>query len=89
MIQPDMIRFFLAGYETIRPFSLEEKQMIPLFKMLRQIWDMGDILLFELLWDDQPTAKEKGKQLEKYVRRLHDMTEVFQHHYGLETGSTS
>ncbi|CAB9515302.1 Aminoglycoside phosphotransferase [Seminavis robusta] len=84
MIRSDGIPFFLTGYQTVRPFSTQEKRLIPLFRMLRQIWDFGDILAFQPLWEEEPTEEETKQQLEKYLERLHDIAKKFQEMYGNE-----
>ena len=45
----------LKGYESVRPLSALEKELIPIFVKLRWIWDIGDMLSFIPLWGEPIT----------------------------------
>ena len=59
----------LKGYESVRPLSDLERQLIPTFVKLRWIWDIGDMLSFMPLWGEQPT----DDYLEECVKKLHNL----------------
>lgn len=60
---------FIEGYERIRPLSNQEKQLIPIVKHLRRIWDIGDILNYMPLWGETPTEDH----VKNCVKQLHDL----------------
>jgi len=62
---------FKEGFEMIRPLSDMEKELIPTFRILRGIWDCGDILQFQSLWGEDI---EEG-QLKHYVERLKEFVQ--------------
>ena len=67
---PDDIRAALyEGYESIRPLSKLEKELMPVFRKLRTIWDLGDILSMYAVWGGGP----EDDYLEECVSRLQNM----------------
>lgn len=59
----------IEGYESVRPLSKLEKQLIPTVAKLRSIWDMGDILYYMPLWGRTPS----DEQLENWMKQLHTL----------------
>ena len=50
-------QFFIEGYESIRIIPHLEKDLIPTFAILRDIWDMGDILRMMPVWGEKPDSR--------------------------------
>ncbi|CAB9508118.1 Homoserine kinase [Seminavis robusta] len=83
MVSPHKLTFFLMGYESVRPLSPEEKEAIPLFRLLRDIWDFGDILAFQPLWgDDNASDENRKEELRGYLDRLRRVATAFEEQYG-------
>ncbi|CAB9508115.1 Pfam:DUF227 [Seminavis robusta] len=60
-----------------------EKEAIPLFRLLRDIWDFGDILAFQPLWgDDNASDKNRKEELRGYLDRLRRVATAFEEQYG-------
>ena len=67
---PDDIRTALyEGYESIRLLSKLERELMPVFRKLRTIWDLGDILSMYAVWGGGP----EDDYLEECVSRLKNM----------------
>lgn len=58
-------QFFIKGYESIRIISQLEKEQIPTFAMLRNIWDMGDLLRMMPVWGEEPDSNYLNHCLER------------------------
>jgi Ser/Thr protein kinase RdoA (MazF antagonist) len=43
---------FLTGYQSVRPLTPEELAAIPVFRKIRPIWDLGDILAMRPVWGE-------------------------------------
>ncbi|MFN8558035.1 MAG: phosphotransferase [Dehalococcoidia bacterium] len=46
---------FLAGYESVRPLSAAEREAMPAFAAMRDLWDVGDLLAMMPAWGKAPS----------------------------------
>ena len=60
----------LYGYESVRPLSKDEREMLPVFIKLRQIWGIGDVLGMNPVWGETPSDED----LTDYVQILQNLT---------------
>ena len=62
---------FLKGYESVRPLSSEEKECIPIFTKVREIWDIGDYLAMRPVRGrkepDKAYLEEELERLQKLI----------------------
>lgn len=65
--------FFIEGYESVRNLSPQEKELMPTFAAIRDIWDMGDVLRMMPVWGEQPDAE----YLDQCLERLYDLKNNF------------
>ena len=61
--------WILEGYNAVRPLEAAEIESFATFNKLRNVWDMGDVALYQPLWG-QPVDKQF---LENASRQLHCM----------------
>ena len=47
----------LEAYEAVRPLSATERELLPTFRRLIRIWDLGDVLAMRRAWDSDPPEK--------------------------------
>jgi Ser/Thr protein kinase RdoA (MazF antagonist) len=47
---------FLAGYEAIRPLADAERDTLPVFRALRSLWDIGDVIGMRVAWGTETDA---------------------------------
>ena len=67
---PDDMRTALyEGYESVRPLSKLEKELMPVFRKFRTTWDLGDMLSMHTVWGKEP----EDDYLEECVSRLQNM----------------
>nr|WP_238342163.1 phosphotransferase [Actinopolymorpha rutila] len=42
----------IEAYESVRPLSDEERALLPVFRKLNVVWDLGDVLAMRAAWGD-------------------------------------
>ena len=70
-VDAQLWQFFIEGYESIRIITHLEKDLIPTFAILRDIWDLGDILRMMPVWGEKPNSK----YLDDCLKRLKNLSE--------------
>jgi Ser/Thr protein kinase RdoA (MazF antagonist) len=61
----------LEGYAAVRPLSDEERELLPTFRTLNAIWDLGDVLAMRPAWgEDEQFGAEFAARAEERLRRL-------------------
>jgi Ser/Thr protein kinase RdoA (MazF antagonist) len=61
----------LEGYAAVRPLSEEERELLPTFRTLNAIWDLGDVLAMRAAWGaDEPIGDEFAERAEVRLRGL-------------------
>ena len=61
----------LDGYAAVRPLSEEERALLPVFRTLNAIWDMGDVLAMRAAWGaDAGIGDEFAGRAEARLRQL-------------------
>ena len=70
-IRDTLWKTFLEGYESVRPLSKLEKNVIPVFNKLRATWDIGDMLNMMPVWGEKPDEEYLDGALELF-RHLMD-----------------
>ena len=61
----------LEGYAVVRPLSDLEAQLLPTFRTLNAIWDLGDVLAMRAAWDaDEPFDAQFAARAEQRLERL-------------------
>jgi Ser/Thr protein kinase RdoA (MazF antagonist) len=61
------------GYEDVRPLSPAARELLPTFRTLNSIWDLGDVLAMRAAWGpgaDQDFGPEFADQAEQRLERL-------------------
>ena len=67
---------FLAAYEDRRPLSGAEVESIPLFRKIRPIWDLGDILAMQAAWGEDPDGETFDEAYcDRVIERLEGLSQ--------------
>jgi Ser/Thr protein kinase RdoA (MazF antagonist) len=66
----------IAGYESVRPISGQERDLLPVFRKLNALWDLGDVLAMRAAWgtDEEIGAKFAERAEERLGRLFGDVT---------------
>ena len=63
----------IAGYESVRPLTDQERELLPAFRKLNAVWDLGDVLAMRAAWGDDPEdqiGEEFAKRAEERLGRF-------------------
>lgn len=61
----------IEAYETVRPLSDDERNLLPLFRKLNAIWDMGDLLAMRPAWGpDREFGEKFAERAEKRLNQV-------------------
>jgi Ser/Thr protein kinase RdoA (MazF antagonist) len=61
----------IEAYESVRPLSDAERRVLPVFRKLNGVWDLGDVLAMQAAWGvDREIGEEFAKHAETRLERL-------------------
>ena len=61
----------IAAYEDVRTLSEEERSLLPVFRKLNRVWDLGDLLGMRAAWGaDEEFGEEFATRAEKRLAQL-------------------
>ncbi|MEO2004978.1 MAG: phosphotransferase [Candidatus Poribacteria bacterium] len=61
---------FLRGYESVRPLSHAERDMIPVFRQVRSVWNFGDVLRMASAWGASGVDDDELREAVELLRSL-------------------
>lgn len=61
----------IEGYESVRPITALERELLPVFRKLNAIWDLGDVLAMRAAWGtDEEIGATFAERAEERLGRL-------------------